>query len=86
MFLNILLSKFLNNNLIYNISYCFLLARSSKNSTRSSRRYVFDDTALKMKFAMKEFFSKCYQIRRKLRIWSHGLKKSLMENFMFCAV
>ena len=23
---------------------------------------------------------------RKLRIWSHLLKKSLMENFIFCAV
>ena len=34
----------------------------------------------------KDFFSKCEQIRRKLRICSHLLKKSLMENFMFCAV
>ena len=29
--------------------------------------------------------SKCDQIRRKLHIWSHLLKKSLMENFIFCA-
>ena len=29
---------------------------------------------------------KCEQIRRNLRIWSHLLKKSLMENFIFCAV
>ena len=35
---------------------------------------------------MKEFFSKCDQIRRKQRIWSHLLKKFLMENFIFCAV
>ena len=28
--------------------------------------------------------SKCDQIRRKLRIWSYLLKKSLMENFIFC--
>ena len=35
---------------------------------------------------MKDFFSKCDQIRRQLRIWSHLLKKYLMENFMFCAV
>ena len=28
----------------------------------------------------------CGQIRRKLRIWSHLLKKSLMENFIFCEV
>ena len=43
-------------------------------------------TAHKMKFSIKDFFSKCDQIRRKLRIWSHLLKKSLMENFIFCAV
>ena len=39
-----------------------------------------------MKFSIKDFFSKYDQIRRKLRIWSHLLKKSLMENFFFCAV
>ena len=38
-------------------------------------------TAQKMKFSIKNFFSKYDQIRRKLRIWSHLLKKSLMENF-----
>ena len=40
-------------------------------------------TARKMKFSINDFFSKCDQI---LRIWSHLLKKSLMENFIFCAV
>ena len=44
------------------------------------------NTAQNMKFSIKDFFSKCDQIRRFLRIWSHLLKKSLMENFMFCAV
>ena len=44
-----------------------------------------------MKFSIKDFFSKCDQIRSFLRIWSHLLKKSLienfiMENFIFCAV
>ena len=43
-------------------------------------------TAEKMKFCIKDFFSKCAQIRSFLRIWSHLLKKSLMENFIFCAV
>ena len=43
-------------------------------------------TAQKMKFSINDFFSKCDQIRMKLRIWSHLLKKSLMENFIFCAV
>ena len=39
-----------------------------------------------MKFFIKDFFGKYEQIRRKLRIWSYLLKKSLMENFIFCAV
>ena len=39
-----------------------------------------------MKFSIKDFFSKCYQIRRELRIWSRLLKISLMENLIFCAV
>ena len=40
-------------------------------------------TAQKMKLSVKEFFSKYEQILRKLRIWSHLLKKSLLENFIF---
>ena len=43
-------------------------------------------TAQKLKFSIKDFFSKCDQIRRKLLIWSHLLKKSLLENFIFCAI
>ena len=39
-----------------------------------------------MTFSIRDFFSKCDQIRRKMRNWSHLLKKSLMENFIFCAV
>ena len=39
-----------------------------------------------MKFSIKDFFSKRDQIRSFLRIWSHLLKKSLMENFIFLAV
>ena len=70
---------------------------SSQNSTKE-RTYFFwgrpfgwnlknyCNAAQKMKFSIKGFFSKCEQIREKLRIWSHLLKKSLMENFIFCAV
>ena len=39
-----------------------------------------------MKFSIEDFFSKCDQIRKKLRIWSHLLKKFCMENFIFCEV
>ena len=38
------------------------------------------NTAQKMKFSINDFFSKCD------RIWSHLLKKSIMENFIFCVV
>ena len=43
-------------------------------------------TTQKMKFSIKDFFSQCGQIHSFLRIRSHLLKKSLMENFIFCAV
>ena len=43
-------------------------------------------TVQKIKFSIKDFFSKCNQIRSFLRVWSHLLKKSLTENFIFCAV
>ena len=43
-------------------------------------------TAQKMKFSIKDFLSKCNQIHRFLRIWSHLLKNFLMGNFIFCAV
>ena len=43
-------------------------------------------TTLKMKFSIKDFFSKCDQIHSFLRIWSYLLKKSLMENFIFCVM
>ena len=48
-------------------------------------------TAQIMQFSIKDFSSKCDQIRTKLRIlylviWSCLLKKPLMENFIFCAV
>ena len=40
-------------------------------------------TAQKIKLSIKELVSKCDQIRRKLKAWSHLPKKSLMENFFF---
>ena len=41
---------------------------------------VKEFAAQKMKFSLKDFFS------RKLRIWSRLLKKTLMEKFTFCAL
>ena len=47
---------------------------------------LWTNTAQKKKFSIKHFFSKYDQIRSFLRIWSHLLKKSLMENFIFYAL
>ena len=43
-------------------------------------------TAQKLKFSIKDFSSKCDRIRSFLRIWSHLLEKSLMENVIFYAM
>ena len=39
----------------------------------------------KLKFSIKDFFSKCDQIHSFLRIWSHVLKKFLIQNFLCSA-
>ena len=43
-------------------------------------------TTQKMKFYIKDFFSKSHLICRKPQIWTYLLKKFLIENFMFYAV
>ena len=47
------------------------------------RMKIHPNTAQKMKFSIKDFIRKCDQIRSFLRIWSHLLVNSLMENFIF---
>ena len=47
---------------------------------------MFSSTAQKMKVSFKSLFSKYDQIHRKLRIWSHLLKKYLKENLIFYVV
>ena len=42
-------------------------------------------SAQKNEFSIEDFFCKCDQIRSILGIWSHLLKISLMENFIFYA-
>ena len=43
------------------------------------------NTAQKIKFSIKNFFNKCDQVCRELRIWSDLLEKFLIENFVFYA-
>ena len=66
----------------------FLYFRGIQKKTRDMKwvkEYAINPykTAQRVKFSIKDFFSKCDQIRSFLRIWSHLLKKSLMENFIF---
>ena len=64
--------------------YTFML--SVKKTSFKTAFAIQTLTAQKMKFSIKDFFSKCDQIRSFLCIWSHLLKKSLMENSIFCVV
>ena len=59
---------------------------NSLDTTFAERTCYLFFNAQKMKFFIKEFFSKSDQIHRELRIWSHLMKKPLMENFIFCAM
>ena len=63
--------------------YSYLLASLFKSHFEKP---LWEATAQKMKFSIKDFFSKCDQIGRKLWIWSHLLNKSLMKDYIFCAV
>ena len=64
--------------------YCFLKYELSLRQPIEIGNLFFDCLliAQKVKFSIMDFFSKCDQIHRKLRIWSHLLKKSLMEKQM----
>ena len=50
------------------------------------RRLLKNTSASKMKFSVEDFCRISAGFLQKLRIWSHILKKPLMENFIFCAV
>ena len=77
---------------ITGVSIIFLLVRLLTLNNfwatfRNKRRQTWRETTTqKMKFSIKDFFSKYDQIRCFLRIWSYLRRKSLMENFIFCAV
>ena len=66
--------------------FALIFAGSDCNVNYSFWDVVLHITEQQMKFYMKDFFSKCGQICSFLRIWSHLMKKSLIENFIFCNV
>ena len=71
-------------------SYQFLVAgpylEYSLGHMIKFRWWCHGHTAQKMKFSIKDFFSKYDQISSFLRILSHLMEKSLMEDLAFCAV
>ena len=71
-----------------NFQYKTMTKKMYYNLLQKYKKSVFQILKIKlhknMTFPIEDFFRTCDQIRRKLRIWSHWLKKSLMENFIFC--
>ena len=63
-----------------------LYLRNNLFFSKSVLHESYRKAAQKLKFSIKDFFSKRDQIRRKLRIWSRLLKESVIEIFIFSAV
>ena len=70
----------------FNLQRNVIIILTNNNMMLISGSFYNADTAQKKKFFVTYFFSKCDQTRSFLLIWSHLLKKSVMENFVFCAV
>ena len=64
----------------------FLNTEMNCCSFEKSKVIWWSATAQKMKFSIKDFFSKWEQFRRKLQIWSHLLKTSWWETSFLCSV
>ena len=77
-------SNTLNNNYAKFKSSNFF--KPNFQHTHSSHSSLQKKKKKKKKKSIKDFFSNCDQISRKLRIWSHLLKKSLIVNLRFCVV
>ena len=61
-------------------------AKKKMGNGKQNIKYEFDTLHIilqKKELSIKDFFIKCDEIRSLMRIWSHLLKKYLMENFIF---
>ena len=58
----------------------------TNHQSKLFRIFYYCITAQKMKFSIKDLFSKCGRIRSFLRIWSHLRKKSLTKNFFLQSI
>ena len=68
----------------------FQFRKSSQSTKKLGQHFLINSqlthTAQKMKFSIKDFFSKYDKIRRKLRIWSHLLKILNGKLHFLCSV
>ena len=62
------------------------MSLSPENESGDSFNFCLQKSIARWEPRFKDLFSKRRQICRKLQIWSNLLKKSLMENFIFCAM
>ena len=88
-FENYNLDVYIFTNFTFQKLWIYMLIRgvSPQITLNLLKRAIFfqrSTTVQKMKFPIKDFSSECDQIYRKLRIWTRLLKKSFMENFIFC--
>ena len=75
--------KRLTNDLINELEYLYVYCQSCGVFVTKRKYY----TAQKMKFSIKNFFSKCDQIRRKLQIFVSFTEEILNEKLHFlCSV
>ena len=85
-------SRFLKKNLkllsFYSDIFKFFRNALRQFVSHRPQKHVISSayTAQKMKFSIKNLFSKCDQIRSFLRILLHLLKNTFIWNFIFCAV
>ena len=82
-FAGIILSDLIYIVCILKVTAFAFLLRITQEVRGMLKDFISSYTAQKINFFIKDFFRKC---DRKLRIWSHLLKKSLIENSIFCAV
>ena len=73
--LRVHLKSFTYDFIIFLNGYAFVKISNMRNKSINLKRINLHTTASytrqKMKFSIKDLFSKCNQIRKKLRIWSH---------------
>ena len=91
---NKVMKKILNNNIKYKSRRTEFKERYISQNASAKRKFnkpmgglqnnmetLTNTYYTKMKFSIKDLFSKCHQVLSFLPIWSHLLKKSLIENF-----